>query len=224
MPRVSRAQAAQNRELIEATSSRLMREQGIHGVSVADLMQAAGLTHGGFYGHFESKDALAAEVCDKAFAESLERWQTRVARAGSATAGRDAIVAAYLRSAHRDQPGSGCPTVALAVDVAREPADKPVHAAYVAGIQAQIEALSALAPGLDPDADRREALLLLATLVGAQALARATRGDGISEEFLAAARTALLPAAEGDVSSGPTVIAPTLTPPKTATRRPRTGR
>ena len=78
MPRVSREQTDINRLAIEDASSRLFREQGIKAVSVADLMAAAGLTHGGFYGHFESKDALAAVACAKAFEQSAGRWEKRL--------------------------------------------------------------------------------------------------------------------------------------------------
>ena len=76
MPRVSREQTDKNRLLIEAASARLFKEHGFDGVSVADIMASAGLTHGGFYGHFESKDELAALACAKAFEESAARWRS----------------------------------------------------------------------------------------------------------------------------------------------------
>src|SRR5580658_9051251 len=79
MPRASKLQAQSHRRAFTDASARLMRERGIDGVSVADLMGAAGLTHGGFYGHFDSKEQLAAEACAHAFAESVERWKTRIA-------------------------------------------------------------------------------------------------------------------------------------------------
>ncbi|RLU05724.1 TetR family transcriptional regulator, partial [Pseudomonas prosekii] len=79
MPRVSRKQADLNREIIVEAATRLFRERGLHGISVVDVMAAAGLTHGGFYGHFESKEALAREAGGRAFEQSAERWKTRIA-------------------------------------------------------------------------------------------------------------------------------------------------
>ena len=79
MPRVSRAQAEAHREAITDASARLFKEHGLKAVSVADLMGAAGLTHGGFYGHFESKDALAGAATAHAYGQAVERWRRRVA-------------------------------------------------------------------------------------------------------------------------------------------------
>ena len=78
MPRVSKEQTDRNRLLIEAASARLFKERGLNGVSVTDIMASAGLTHGGFYGHFESKDELAAVACERAFGESVVRWRALV--------------------------------------------------------------------------------------------------------------------------------------------------
>src|SRR3954470_5734234 len=96
MPRVSRAEAEIHRQQITDASARLFRERGIKGVSVADLMGAAGLTHGGFYGHFESKDALAGVAVARAFEQSAERWNKRVAAAPDASAGRATLVDRFL--------------------------------------------------------------------------------------------------------------------------------
>ena len=194
MPRVSREQTDQNRLAIEDASARLFREQGLK-VSVADLMAAAGLTHGGFYGHFASKDALAAIACERAFEQSAERWKKRVAGKDDAAA-LTALVDAYLSPQSRNALGSGCPTAALAGDVAREPADKPIHEAYLAGVKNQIAVLTSLRDSGDAAADHNEALVQLSMMVGALVLARATRGDDISAEFLGAARERLVPASQ----------------------------
>lgn len=191
MPRVSRQQTDQNRIAIEEASARLFREQGIKAVSVADLMGAAGLTHGGFYGHFESKDALAAVACTKAFEQSAKLWQRRVADKAPAEA-RAALVDGYLSARHRNDPGAGCPIVGLASDVAREPAGKPVHAAYVDGLKHLLEKLEATQASGDAERDHAQALVQMATLVGSMVLARATRGDALSDAFLAAGRQQLL--------------------------------
>lgn len=190
MPRVSRAETAKHREAIEEAASRMFRAAGFRNVSVADVMGAAGLTHGGFYGHFASKDALAAAACERGFAEGVESWTKRVAK--SPDAPRDALVRGYLSDANRAAPGHGCPLTGLAVDVAREPADRPVKAAYRDGLDRLLEILVAAEPDADADARRREGLADLAAMVGAMVLARATAGEAISDEILAATRDRLL--------------------------------
>lgn len=191
MARASRAQMERNRQTIEDVSSRLFREQGLNGLSVDELMAAAGLTRGGFYGHFESKDDLAAIACAKAFEQSAGRWKGQIeAQPGSSDAFK-AIVEGYLSTRSRDDPGHSCPATALAGDVAREAADKPVHAAFTAGIKVQLEMLAALEGQGDGNDGRRKALVQFSTLVGALMLARATRGDALSQAFLEAARAHL---------------------------------
>jgi TetR/AcrR family transcriptional repressor of nem operon len=146
MPRVSREQSDANRAAITAASARLFREFGIDGVSVADLMAAAGLTHGGFYGHFASKDVLAAEACGAAFAQSVERWRKRLADEKSPEAGRAALVEGYLSAKSRGSPGTSCPAATMAVDVAREPSVAPVRAAYLDGIEQLVAILASVQP------------------------------------------------------------------------------
>jgi TetR/AcrR family transcriptional regulator, transcriptional repressor for nem operon len=182
MPRVSRQQSALNRAAITEVSARLMRERGVKGVSVADLMDAAGLTHGGFYGHFESKDALAAAACASAFAVSAQRWSKRT---------RTAIVDGFLSIKSRNAPGAACPTATLAGDVAREPADAPIRAEFAAGLEQLLQILSTLQAGSAAE-QRQNAAADLAALVGAQVLARATSHSAMSEELLAAVRARLL--------------------------------
>ena len=96
MPRVSKAQAEANHKAIEEAASRLFRERGLDGVTIADVMAEAGLTHGGFYTHYPSKDALAASACEAAFAFAAEKWRRRVAAGGSPAPGRDARAAGFL--------------------------------------------------------------------------------------------------------------------------------
>jgi TetR/AcrR family transcriptional repressor of nem operon len=191
MPRVSRQQADLNREAITEVSARLFRERGIGGVSVADLMAAAGLTHGGFYGHFESKDALAAAACATAFATSADRWKKRVADSHGKESARRSIVDNFLSVKSRNSPGQSCPTAGLAVDVARESEDAPVRQVFAEGMEQLLSILATLQAGRQASEDRRESLADLATLVGAQILARATSQSALSEEFLSAARARL---------------------------------
>ena len=199
MPRVSKAQTEKNRGAIEEASSRLFREQGL-GASVKDVMGAAGLTHGGFYGHFGSKDELAGTACAAAFSSSVERWRGRTEGAESRQSAHAAIVEGYLTSHNRSSPGTSCPIAALATDVGREPEDKPVRKVFQVGLEQLIQILTDVQPISDPGGARDEALTELSTLVGALVLARATSGTRLSDEIMNAARRSLLRA--GGVESG----------------------
>lgn len=203
MPRVSRAQAESHREAITEASARLFREHGLQAVSVAELMGAAGLTHGGFYGHFESKDALAGVATGHAFAQSAQRWRQRIAGKADAAAQREALVASYFTPRSVNDAGQGCPTVALAGDVAREPAEAPIRAAYAQGLESLLDILASVQQTGDEAADRRAALADYATMVGALMLARATGGTALAGEVLAAARERLLPATQDAVAPLP---------------------
>ena len=196
MPRVSRAEAESHREQITEASSRLFRERGIKGVSVADLMGAAGLTHGGFYGHFESKDALTGVAVARAFGQSAERWNKRIAGGPDDAARRAVLIDKFLTSQSMKDVGMGCPSVSLATDVAREPAQAPVRTAYLDGLEALVQILSSVEDGPDDAARRGAALADFATLAGAMMLARATAGAPLSAEILAAARARLTPVRE----------------------------
>jgi TetR/AcrR family transcriptional repressor of nem operon len=191
MPRVSKAQADANHQAIEAAASRLFRERGLHSVTVADVMADAGLTHGGFYAHYASKDALAASACESAFAASADMWRRRVEAAATRREARHTIAERYLRAGNCDPAVAACPTATLATDVARAGAEHPMHAAYVAGVRQQVETLAALGDSGDPARDRADACVRLATMMGALLLARACQGDPLSEEIAAAARVRL---------------------------------
>ena len=191
MPRVSRAEAESHREQITEASARLFRERGINGVSVADLMGAAGLTHGGFYGHFESKDALAGVAVARAFEQSAERWNKRIAAEPDDAARRAVLVDKFLTHKSMKDVGMGCPSVSMAGDVAREPAAAPIRTAYHDGLETLVQILASVEEGPDDAAKRRAALADFATLAGAMMLARATEGAPLSAEILAAARARL---------------------------------
>jgi TetR/AcrR family transcriptional repressor of nem operon len=203
MPRASKQQAESNRRLITDNSAKLLRERGIHGLSVADLMKSAGLTHGGFYGHFASKDQLAAQACAHAFGHSIDRWQQRIAGAANRTAGFNAIVEGYLSARNRDNPGTSCPTPALMGDVAREPAAAPVRSAYRDGVKQLLDVLDSVQDDAGTERARRRTLAQFAMLVGAMALARATAGDPISEAFLVSAREMLMDTPRSAGSAAP---------------------
>jgi TetR/AcrR family transcriptional repressor of nem operon len=185
--KVSREQAAQNRERVVATAAKLFREKGYGGIGVADLMKSAGLTHGGFYGNFGSKEALMAEVVTYAIDNSIHTWDSLVARAPDQAL--EAVVAPYLSTQHRDNPGQGCTMAALGPEVARMAPD--VRCAVTEGVRKQLGKLAALMPADSPEEQREAALVTYASMVGALVLSRAVNDPALSEEFLNAVHTAV---------------------------------
>ena len=191
MPRVSRKQADLNREVIVEAATRLFRERGLHGISVVDVMAAAGLTHGGFYGHFESREALAQEASGRAFEQSAARWKERIAAHDDKDTARRALIEPYLSAASRDHPGESCPVVAFAGDMCHEAAGSGLRETFMDGLNALFDTFGSLIETGDNDGDRQQALVQYSLMVGALTLARATRGDALSDEILQAARSFL---------------------------------
>jgi TetR/AcrR family transcriptional repressor of nem operon len=172
MGRSSRSQADHNRARIVEVASGLFRAYGIEAVGIADVMKAAGMTQGGFYRHFSSKDGLAAEACTLAFQKAAENWR-RVAQV-AAQNGRDvaeAIAAYYLAP---KSPNMTCPMIALAPDAARRPSDDPLRQAYVAGVRDLFCMFAELAAASDSQATDDRLRVLFAGMVGSNMLARAT--------------------------------------------------
>jgi TetR/AcrR family transcriptional repressor of nem operon len=185
--KVSREQVALNRERIVETAARLFREKGYDGIGVADLMKSAGLTHGGFYGHFESKEDLLAAAAAHALQKSVARWEGYVAE-GRDTA-LEKIGDGYLTLQHRDHPEKGCSVTALGADVARL-GPKPRHA-MTEGARGQLAVLEQLMPGADAAAQRKQALATYASMIGAIVLSRAVDDEALAVEILDAVRDAL---------------------------------
>lgn len=204
MARASREQAEKHRQQIVEAASRLFRERGLDGVSVPELMGAAGMTHGGFYGHFESKDALAALAAEAGFGEFSSRFSAAVARhPADAQGARRDVLENYLSPGHRDHPGQGCATAALSVDVARSAPDSPIRETYATAINRFVDEVAAISPHSPGDeaAARDDALATVATMVGALIIARASKGDPISDAVLdAALRRLLAESGSGDSS------------------------
>lgn len=181
--KVTRAQAEENRERILDNAAQLFRERGFDGIGLNDLMQAAGLTRGGFYGHFESKDDLAAQATQRALRANREQWKQQTDRS------LRAWVNTYLSDAHRDHPGAGCGLVALAGDAARGgPAVKGV---FAEGVESLVATLQSQMPAPDEAGRREQALAMLSTLVGSLLLSRAVGDGGLSRELREAARRQL---------------------------------
>lgn len=182
--RVSREVMAQRHDEIISETSKMLRRRGIVGTSLADLMAAAGLTHGGFYKHFDSKDALVAEATERIFTEINNRFEER-ARSQGAKAALKAYVADYLMLAHIKKPEIGCPISSFGPDISREKG--AVRGIFTGGVKTT---LSLIADGLScPPAERRErAVELLSLLSGAISMARATDDEKLSGEIIASAR------------------------------------
>ena len=183
--RQSRAEKARTHERIVETASARIRNQGIEGPGVAEIMRAAGLTHGGFYKHFGSRDDLIAEAADHAFAyggRTLDRY------ANDEPDPFAAWVDWYLSEEHRDDPGADrCPAAALVGDAGR--ADDGVRAGYSAFVERFIATLEGML-GSGEEA-RREATIAVSTLIGSLALARSVDDDELSNEILRTALKAL---------------------------------
>ncbi|MFJ5518349.1 TetR/AcrR family transcriptional regulator [Streptomyces griseoluteus] len=181
MGRVSQAQAEENRRRVVETASRLFRERGTQ-VSVADVMAAAGLTHGAFYKQFASKEALVDEVTAYAFAELARRHGAGLERGDGRSAAQQSLIDTYLSVEHRDDPADGCPVAALATDIARDGGGDEARRVYAEGVAEFAGFLAG------PEGD---GIVRLCTLFGALVLSRATKGFPLSEEILATAHAAL---------------------------------
>jgi TetR/AcrR family transcriptional regulator, transcriptional repressor for nem operon len=191
--RVTRQKAAENRERIIEAAGALLRANGFSGIGVADIMKAANLTHGGFYGHFDSKDDLVAQACRKVTAEAAENWEKTAAK--SPDDAYAALLTHYLRPRHRDEPGQGCCFAALGADAARSSAI--VQDAFADGLEPLIDLLAKSAPGKTKAERRRKGVAAMAGLVGALLLSRAIGTEDnkeFSDEILEATRRELLDA------------------------------
>jgi TetR/AcrR family transcriptional repressor of nem operon len=185
----SKEDTARSRERILDSASRRFREGGFGGVSVKDLMGEAGLTHGAFYAHFPSKEALMSAACEQALAETARRLTPAEGQAPQEAL--TAFLDRYLSAAHVERPARGCAIAALGGEAARESDD--VRDAFATGIATMIDRFAALVPGED-EADRRDrAIATVAEAVGAIVLARAVAPGALRDEIVAAARRDLLP-------------------------------
>lgn len=184
--KVSRKQAAENRERILDTAAQLFREKGFDGIGIADLMKRAGLTHGGFYNQFTSKEDLAAQASARAMMQTGEYWDRMIEKEADPW---HTFVDRYLSSAHRDNPGQGCAFAALGAEAQRH--DPAVRKAFTEGLQRTFERLASIAPKADQGASRQHAMAGMAALVGAVVLARSVDDPLLAEEIVSAVRESL---------------------------------
>jgi TetR/AcrR family transcriptional regulator, transcriptional repressor for nem operon len=176
----SKAQKAKTHERIVKLASKRFREEGLAGIGIAELMKEAGLTVGGFYKHFDSRDDLVAEAVNSAFGG----WKRRVdaSKSGGPPVSYEKLIDDYLSEAHRDNPGAGCAFSALAPEIARSA--KRTRALTSEQVRSDIQLIAALRPVKDKRTARSRAILAFSALVGAMSLARAVSDVTLSREIL----------------------------------------
>jgi TetR/AcrR family transcriptional regulator, transcriptional repressor for nem operon len=187
--RYSREHKLETHARIVKKASVRLREKGAHGIGVADLMKEAGLTHGGFYAHFDSREALVIEAFAHAMDRSTERWR-KLAEQTAPEKRLAAIVDSYLTSIHRDDPGHGCAIPTLGAEIARE--GPKTRKAFAAKLEQMIDMLAAQIPDVPPKAARKQAMAAIATMMGTLVLSRVAGNGEFSDEILGAGRDAVL--------------------------------
>ena len=187
----SKVEKRKTHERIVSIASKRLREEGLAGVGIAGLMKEAGLTVGGFYKHFDSRDELVAEAVSSAFGA----WKRQVAAAasGGPPVSYPKLIDDYLNEAHRENPGTGCALSALAGEIARS--DTRTRALASEEVRNNLQLIARLFPGKDKRAARSKAILTYSALVGAMSLARAVSDEALSLEILKTVATALRNAA-----------------------------
>ena len=187
--RYSREHKLETHARIVKKASVRIREKGAHGIGVADLMKDAGLTHGGFYAHFDSREALVIEAFAYAMDRSTERWR-KLAETIPPEKRMATIVETYLTPLHRDDPGHGCAVTALGAEIARE--SPKTRKAFAAKLEQMVDMLAEQIPDVPRKAARKQALATLSTMVGTLVLARIAGSGELSDEILSAGRDAAL--------------------------------
>ena len=187
--RYSKEHKSQTHARIVKRASVKLREKGAHGIGVADLMKEAGLTHGGFYAHFDSREALVIEAFTHAMDRSTERWR-KLSEAAPAEKRLSKIVDSYLTPLHRDDPGQGCAVPTLGAEIARESAK--TRRVFAGRMEQMIDMLADQVHGTPPKAARKQAVAALATMMGTLVMARIAGSGEFSDEILKAGREALL--------------------------------
>jgi TetR/AcrR family transcriptional repressor of nem operon len=174
--------------IVRKASVRL-REKGAHGIGVADLMKEAGLTHGGFYAHFDSREALVIEAFAYAMDRSIEHWR-KIADETPPEKRLSTIIDSYVSAVHRDDPGRGCAVPALGADIARESAK--TRKAFAAKLDQLIDVMADQIPDVPRKTARRQAMGTLATMMGTLVMSRVAGSGELSDEILASGREAAL--------------------------------
>lgn len=188
MPKVTRDVVAENHIRIQASAAQLFAERGISQVSLSDVMRAAGMTHGGFYRHFESKEDLVVAACRYSFTHTAAGLFNKIATKSDGSNGLEAMAQMYLTPTHRDAPGQGCPVASYASDVGLEPVPSPLRQQFTDGVKYVLSEITAITPGANLSERQEKAMGALATIVGSLLISRAVKGDPVSEQILEAAK------------------------------------
>jgi TetR/AcrR family transcriptional repressor of nem operon len=178
----------ETRARVLKVAAKALREKGPDKLGVAEVMHAAGLTHGGFYAHFPSKEAFLTASLNEVFAQSGERMSGLVEGLGPKGA-LSAYIDYYVSKSHRDNQAAGCPLVALNSDLPRQP--KKFRAAFDAGVKRLAAKLAIWIAGIGIEDADRVAVSVLSAMVGAVALSRAVSDSHLSDELLEAARAGI---------------------------------
>ena len=187
--RYSREHKLETHARIVKKASVRLREKGAHGIGVADLMKEAGLTHGGFYAHFDSREALVIEAFTHAMDRSTERWR-ELAEGTRPEKRLAAVVNTYLTPLHRDDPGHGCAIPALGAEIARE--NSKTRRVFAGRLEQMIDVLAKQIQGVPRTAARKKAMSALATMMGTLVMARIAGTGDFSDQILAAGREAII--------------------------------
>src|SRR6202020_2918391 len=187
--RYSREHKLETHARIVKRASVRLREKGAHGIGVADLMKDAGLTHGGFYAHFDSREALVIEAFAHAMDRSTERWR-KLGEQTPPEARLATIVDSYLTPMHRDDPGHGCAIPTLGAEIARE--SPKTRKAFAAKLERMIDMLADQIPEIPRKAARKQAMAAIATMMGTLVMARIAGSGELSDEILKSGRNAVL--------------------------------
>jgi TetR/AcrR family transcriptional regulator, transcriptional repressor for nem operon len=195
--KVSKATMAEHREKIIAAAATRFRERGFEGIGVVDLMREAGLTHGGFYGHFDSKEELVKLASESAIRNSTAKWEQVMS--GAKGDPLRALGQYYLSIRHRENPGSGCLFPSLGGEIARQPSS--VKKAITDGLKKFLELLEGTVRGKTEEVRRRKAITAYASMVGGMVLARSVSDPVLSKEILDAVACSLPTIAQNGASA-----------------------
>jgi TetR/AcrR family transcriptional repressor of nem operon len=187
--RYSKEHKQETHARIVRKASMRLREKGAHGIGVADLMKEAGLTHGGFYAHFDSREALLIEAFAYAMDRSMAYWRKSTAET-SPEKRLAMIVDSYLTASHRDDPGRGCAVPTLGAEIVRE--SPKARKAFAAKLEQMIDMIAEQLIDLPPKAARKQAAVTLATMMGTLVLSRIAGNGEFSDDILAGGREAVL--------------------------------
>ena len=211
--RYSAEHKAETHARIVRKASVRLRERGAHGVGVSDLMKEAGLTHGGFYAHFASREALLIEAFGDAMDRSTERWRRTLAELAPEKR-LPAVVDHYLAPQHRDDVGHGCAVPALGAEIARE--SPKTRKAFAAKMEAMVDTFADHIPDAPRKTARKRAAAILATLMGTVVMARIAGNSEFSDEILSAGRDAALACASGSREASKRAAKPAARKPVTS--------